>query len=127
MILVAMAIAFGIVATLYVLSRIEWSGTEQSFRLRWVVLGLIPFSSRTLRFDEVDEVRPYAFRRDHKIWAQFLGPVWPAPRGRILIRLKPSARRLMKAYVIAPKDPEAFVDWMKARTRASLNRENPSR
>jgi hypothetical protein len=104
-------------AVLYVFSRVEWKGLDHAFRLRWVIVHVIPFGWLTLRFDEVDEVRPYGFWRDRKIWAQFYGRIWPAPRGRVLIRLKRDSRRLVKAYVITPKDPDAFVAWMRTRIR----------
>ncbi len=58
---------------LYVFSRVEFTTHDDAVRLRWVVLGAVPFGSRTLSTSDIEGVEQYSFKRHWRVRAQFFG------------------------------------------------------
>ena len=112
-----LTIACVLFAVLYVFSRVEVATSDHALKLRWVVLRGVPFASRTLSTSDIEGVEPYSFKRHWKARAQFFGPIWPAPHGRILIKLKRDHLRMVRGYVLAVDDPDALTGWLRSRLR----------
>jgi hypothetical protein len=95
---------------LYVFSTFTCRISENSVVMQWHVLKCVPFASRKIGIEDIQEAREFEFRRDMLRGAVIFGNLF-VKKG-VIITLKPRSWRLQftERIFVTPENPDTFIE-----------------
>jgi hypothetical protein len=100
-----LAIAIILILVLYVCATFSYTLSPRSLILRWHILGRVPFGSRTIAFDDIEDARIFRAAPD-LLGGYIFGNI---PSKRIVTLVLRKRIFLMKRVLITPDEPDAFL------------------
>ncbi len=100
-----LVIAIILILVLHLCATFSYTLSQRSLVLRWHILGRVPFGSRTIEFDDIEEARTFRAAPD-LLGGYIFGNI---PRKRIVTLVLRKRIFLMKRVLITPDDPEVFL------------------
>lgn len=104
-------VAIILILVLYACATFSYSLSQLSLVLRWHILGRVPFGSRTIEFDDIQEARTFRPAPDLR-GGYIFGNI---PGKRIITLVLRRRIFLMKRVFITPDDPESFLAELRRR------------
>ena len=105
-----LAICLILFSILYVFSTFTYHISNTALSIQWRLFRYIPFNSREINIEEVLEVRRFDLSKDLLVGTQIWGNL--LIRKGVVLVLK---RGFFRHAYVTPKDPDNFIQEMKAR------------
>lgn len=90
---------------LYIFSSFSYKISEKTLIMQWRILGYIPFSSREIKMENIQEARRFELKNDLWSGADIFGNLF---KKGVILKL-PGRFFFMKKIFITPDDPDRFI------------------
>lgn len=106
-VLVVVGLSAAVIGLLYVSATFSYKFAESEIVLKWRILGGVPFLTRRIAIQDLEQVSPFTSWRELATGAELFGNLPFRGRGVVLKRRAPAwpSRRI----VITPPDPRGFI------------------